>query len=661
MLNNADHEGAVNPRIQVVAGPLRDSVLVLSHADLSIGRDPSNLLSISDLSLSRRHCVLTGNGDGYKIRDLDSRNGTFVNGVAVKESPLHHGDHVSIGDSVFVLLLNEETDQSDASQVRFQDHRAQITAQLNPRDALYLQPERVLHELPATPHLARNLNALLKISRLVHSIRDLEELQSQILNLIFEIVPAERGAVLLDGDGSGRFQSEFGRHRLPALVQPVQVSRTITHQVLENGIAVLGSDVLRSDDLSEVESQVGSSVHSLLCVPLMVFDKVTGCIYLDTMKAAGRFDDEHLQLITAVANISAVALENARRLQWLEHENLRLTTEINLDHNMIGESARMKAVYQLLSRVAPTESTVLIEGASGTGKELAARAIHRNSPRSNKPFVAINCAAIPEGLLESELFGHERGAFTNAVAQKKGRFEMAQGGVVFLDEIGEMSPALQVKLLRVLQEREFDRVGGTRPIKTDIRLIAATNKNLEEAVNAGTFRKDLYYRLNVVPLLMPELQDRLDDIAALAEHFVAKLSKRHNTKAKTISLAAMGCLVNYDWPGNVRELENAIERALVMSPSDVIQPEDLPESLLEKEPPSGAVGGRYHAAIKEAKKHLILDAMQEARGNYTDAAHLLGVHPNYLHRLIRNLDLKKGLQSSPSPKNNQGTTSDVIM
>jgi transcriptional regulator with GAF, ATPase, and Fis domain len=647
----------LNPRIHVVAGPLKESVFVLSKTDLPIGRDPANLLSISDPSLSRRHCVLTRNGDEYTIRDLESRNGTFVNGVAVKETSLHHGDQISIGDSVFVLLLKEHTDNSTSGQVEFDDHKTHATAQLSPQDALYLQPERISRELPSTSRLGRNLNALLNISRVVHTIRDLEQLQAQILNLTFEVVPAERGAILLDGNGTGKFESMFARHRLLSNPQPVQVSRTIARQVLDQRIAILGADVPRSDGLSEVESLVTSNVRSLLCVPLTVFDKVTGCIYLDTTHAAGRFDEEHLQLVTAIAGIAAVALENARHLQWLEQENLRLTTEINLDHNMIGESARMKAVYQLLSRVAPTESTVLIEGASGTGKELAARAIHRNSPRSGKPFVAINCAAIPEGLLESELFGHERGAFTNAIMQKKGRLEVAQGGVVFLDEIGEMASALQVKLLRVLQEREFERVGGTRPITVDIRLIAATNKNLEEAVAAGSFRKDLYYRLNVISLVMPSLQDRRDDIAPLAEHFLAKFSKRCNAKPKTISPAAMACLVNYDWPGNVRELENAIERALVLSPTDVIQPEDLPESVLEKDPPPGVVAARYHTALKEWKKQLILDAMQQAQGNYTEAARLLGVHPNYLHRLIRNLELKKSLQSLPNLQNDTGKIS----
>src|SRR6202050_273148 len=283
--------------------------------------------------------------------------------------------------------------------------------------------------------------------------------------------------------------------------------------------------------------------------------------YRDTCDTASRFDEDHLQLVAAIAGISAVALENARRMQWLEQENLRLSAEITLDHNLIGQCPVMKDVYQFLARVAPTDSNVLLQGESGTGKELAARAIHRNSPRSSKPFVAINCAVIPEGLLESELFGHERGAFTGAVAQKKGRLEIANGGVVFLDEIGELAPALQAKLLRVLQEREFERLGGTRPISIDIRLIAATNQDLAQAVKSGEFRRDLYYRLAVVKMTMPTLRDRKEDIAPLTRHFVSKYIKKLNTKVRRISPEAMSRLVNYDWPGNVRELENAMERA----------------------------------------------------------------------------------------------------
>jgi transcriptional regulator with GAF, ATPase, and Fis domain len=634
----------VEPRLAVVAGPLKDSAVALSSNEFPIGRDPSNLLSISDPSMSRRHCVIKRDGERFKIRDLDSRNGTFVNGSAVKnESWLEHGDQISVGDSVFVLQLNEDGEEPAGGKVEFDDVITHATAQLRPQDVLYLHPDKIQNQLPATSRLARNLNALLKISRVVHAIRDLEQLQTQILDLIFEVSPAERGAILLDGKGGDQFSSVFTRYRLAASSQPVRVSRTIARRVLEEGVAILGADVPASGGLNVVESLVVSNVRSLLCVPLTVFQKVIGCIYLDTTSGAGRFDEDHLQLAAAIAGICAVALENARRQQWLEQENLRLSTEINLEHNMVGDSPRIREVYQLLSRAAPTDSTVLIEGESGTGKELAARALHRNSPRSGRPFVAINCAAIPADLLETELFGHERGAFTGAVTQKKGRLEVADGGTVFLDEIGELAPALQVKLLRVLQEREFERVGGTRPISVDIRLVAATNRDLGEAVKAKTFRQDLYFRLNVVSLVMPPLRERREDIPMLAGYFVDKHSKKCKVKAKTFSEEAMACLVHYDWPGNVRELENAIERALVMSLSDVILPEDLPESLLEKHAPSGVAIAKYHAAVKDLKRKLIVGAVEEAKGNYTEAARLLGVHPNYLHRLIKNLDLKSEL------------------
>jgi transcriptional regulator with GAF, ATPase, and Fis domain len=339
-----------------------------------------------------------------------------------------------------------------------------------------------------------------------------------------------------------------------------------------------------------------------------------------------------------------VALENARHIEWLVSENQRLIADFNIEHNMVGESQAMRDVLQFISKVAPTDSTVLLAGESGTGKELVARAIHQNSKRANKPFMAVNCAALAESLLESELFGHEKGSFTGALALKKGRLEIADGGTVFLDEIGELSLPLQVKLLRVLQEREFERVGGTRTIKVDIRLITATNKNLEEAVSAGTFRQDLYYRLNVVSMEMPPLRERQDDIPLLANYFAAKYGEKCNRRITGISAEAQSRLLSYDWPGNVRELENAIERAVVLGTTDRLLLEDLPESVLESEPAATTPGTKYHDAVAQTKKQIILNAMQQAKGNYTEAAKLLGVHANYLHRLIRNLNLKDRLK-----------------
>jgi Nif-specific regulatory protein len=342
--------------------------------------------------------------------------------------------------------------------------------------------------------------------------------------------------------------------------------------------------------------------------------------------------------------MAAVAWKNVQHVEWLESENRRLQQDLNIEHDMVGESAPMREVYQFIAKVASTDSTVLIRGESGTGKELVARAIHHNGPRAGKPFVAINCAALTETLLESELFGHEKGAFTGAVAQKKGKLEVADGGTLFLDEVAELAPTLQAKLLRVLQAREFERVGGTRPIKVDIRLMAATNKDLAAAIKAGTFRQDLYYRLNVVSLTMPPLRERREDIPLLARFFAAKYSQKCKRRIMGISAEARQCLMNYDWPGNVRELENAIERAVVMGSSDLICPEDLPEAVLETESPTGAPITEFHEAVKQTKKQLILMAIEQTGGNYTEAAKLLGLHPNYLHRLIRNLNLKAALK-----------------
>jgi transcriptional regulator with GAF, ATPase, and Fis domain len=634
----------LRPRLLVLSGPLRDSTIPLAEGEVTIGREASNGIAVVDPSVSRKHCALVGQDGRFRVRDLDSRNGTLVNGTVIEEQPLEHGDEIGAGDSTFLFLLHED-DVTAQGRVEFEDgQRTAETTVIHPKDVVYLQPDRLLRELPATSQIARNLNALLKISRVVHAIRDLEDLQGQLLDLIFEVVPASRGAILLADKEGHQFNSLFARMRQAGQTPLVKVSRTVARQVLEQGIAILGTDVAGSGELRQVESLAASQVRSLLCVPLSVFQRVIGCIYVDSNTPGMGLHEDHLQLVTAIAGISAVALENARRLQWLEQENERLTVEVSQERSLVGEGAQMKEVYQFLKRVAPTDSTVLIEGESGTGKELAARALHRNSPRANKPFVAINCAAIPETLLESDLFGHERGAFTSAVGMKKGRLEIADSGVVFLDEIGELAPGLQVKLLRVLQEREFERVGGTHPIKVDIRVIAATNSNLEQAVRDGAFRKDLYYRLAVLKVTMPTLRERREDIPMLARHFVQKHAKRCKVKPRPISREALSCLQNYDWPGNVRELENAIERALVLGSSDMILPEDLPESLLERTPAPDMTEAKYHAAVKELKKQLILDAVEQTQGSYADAARILGVHPNYLHRLIRNLELKETLR-----------------
>ena len=643
---NCDKKGRevrkLRPRLLVLSGPLKDSTIPLPEGEITIGREASNGIAVTDPSVSRKHCLVSWQDGRFRVRDLDSRNGTQVNGAGVEEQWLQHGDQIATGDSSFLFLLEDEDIAPAAGRVEFED--AQFTAEttiIHPRDVVYLQPDRLLRELPATSRVARNLNALLKISRIVHAIRDLNDLQGQLLDLIFEVVPAGRGAILLADKEGQQFNSMFARMRQAGQAPLVKVSRTVARQVLEQGIAILGSDVPGSDDLREVESLAASQVRSLLCVPLTVFQRVIGCIYLDSDSLSNRLNEEHLQLVTAIAGISAVALENARRLQWLEQENERLTVEISQERSLVGEGARMKEVYQFLKRAAPTDSTVLIEGESGTGKELAARALHRNSPRASKPFVAINCAAIPETLLESDLFGHERGAFTGAASQKKGRLEVADGGVVFLDEIGELAPALQVKLLRVLQEREFERVGGLHPIKVDIRLIAATNSNLEQSVREGKFRQDLYYRLAVLKITMPTLRDRREDIPMLVRHFVQKHAKRCKVKPRPISREALSCLVNYDWPGNVRELKNTLESLIILGGKRTLSREDLPPKFFRDvsalvEAPSG----ENDLNLKGLSKQAIMKALEACRGNRTEAARQLGISRRTLHRRLNEFGLR---------------------
>jgi len=614
------------PRLAAIAGKLKGAIFAINEDALVIGRETAANLCIADASVSRRHSKIEKKDDGFVITDLESLNGTFINDVPVKSRRLEHGDRVRIGDSQFLFLTHDGEATSKSSDVRLDEAHvvSGSTVQIRFDDALYL--------------MARDLSALMKVSTTINSIRGLDDLLQRLLELLFEVVPAQRGAILLTNEGSFETSLVFGLDRARGKDQAVTVSRTIVQQVLRDGVALLANDGASESELA-TESLISTRAHSVMCVPLILFDRKLGVLYLDTTLPRDQFNRDHLQLVAAIAGIAAVAIENARQFEWLETENERLLADVNIEHNMVGEGAAMQRVYHFISKVAPTDSTVLICGESGTGKELAARAMHRNSKRAQKPFMAVNCAALNESLLESELFGHEKGSFTGAFAQKKGRLEVADGGTVFLDEIGELTQPLQVKLLRVLQEREFERVGGTVTIKVDLRVIAATNKNLEEAIEAGEFRQDLYYRLNVVSLEMPALRDRREDIMLLANYFADKYGTRCNRKLKGFSPEARACLTSYDWPGNVRELENAIERSVVLGTTDLILPEDLPEAVLESELSSTSTL-KYHEAVTQTKKQIILRAIEEAKGSYTEAARLLGVHPNYLHRLIRNLDLK---------------------
>ena len=400
----------MKPRLAAITGKLKDTVIAMNEGPVLIGRQTGASLRIKNAAVSRRHAMIQKDGDKFIIADLDSRNGTFVNDTPVKRCELHHGDRVQIGESQFFFLLEEGDEHAQTSEIRFEDSQilGGSAVRMTYSDALYL--------------MARDLSALMKISTTINSIRGLDELQRRLLDLLFEVVPARRGVILLRASQTGpldEFVSMTGLDRVSGTTQAINVSRTIIRRVLKDGAALLIGDEDESESLN-TDSLIAAQSRSVLCVPLMMVDRALGVVYLDTDDPQAKFDENHLQLVTAIAAIAAVALENARHIEELQSENERLQRDANIEHSMVGESPLLQKVFQLISKVAPADSTVLISGESGTGKELAARAIHRNSKRADKPFVAVNCAALAESLLESELFGHEKGAFTGALAQKKG-------------------------------------------------------------------------------------------------------------------------------------------------------------------------------------------------------------------------------------------------
>jgi Nif-specific regulatory protein len=626
------------------SGPLRKSEFSLAPENF-IGRGAGSTICLEDPSVSPNHCKIELRNGRHVLTDLDTQSGTFVNGIPIKERELQPGDEVTIGSSVF-LFKDEKPEYPPCGSVELVEEVTNVKpVDAHHHELLNLQPES-LAALPQAARMARNLSALLQISRTIGSLRDEESLPWQLLGLIFDVIPAERGAILLMEEDSREIRSQVAWDRVAGPDHRVPISNEVVRRVIEEGVSLLDSGVHGpvSSNVIAMDRQPSQPQRSLLCVPLISKQKPIGIIYLESKNSATALTEDDLQLLTAIAGLGVMGIENARQYEQLGSENQRLRAEVSLTHDMVGCSAKMREVYQFIERVAPRDSTVLINGESGTGKELAARAIHKNSSRKHQPFVALNCAALTETLLESELFGHEKGAFTSAISQKKGFLEVAEGGTIFLDEIGELSPILQAKLLRVLQEREFVRVGGTRPIKINVRFLAATNKDLQKAVREEKFRADLFHRLNVISIVLPSLREHPEDIPTLAEHFAAMHAKNCNRVIKGISHDALACLMQYDWPGNIRELENAMERAVVVGNTERIFAEDLPENVLDCAKPEGENSTNYHDAIRNLKKQLILGAMEQASGNITEAAKLLGVHANYLHRLMRNLELRPALK-----------------
>ncbi len=423
----------------------------------------------------------------------------------------------------------------------------------------------------------KELQLLFEVSRALDTSMDLRDVVGPVLKLLHDHLGLIRGTLSLVNRQTGEIFVEAAHGLSASQVQRglYKPGEGVTGRVIQTGkpavIPRLSEDPLFLDR-TQARRNLSKDDISFICVPIKLGNEVLGALSVDRPVADGVSLDEDVRLVSIIASMIAQAVRLRQSAQEererLLQDNLRLQDELKerfKPANIIGNSRAMQAVYDMIAQVSRSDTTVLIRGESGTGKELVANAIHYNSMRAGKPFIKVNCAALPETILESELFGHEKGAFTGALAQRKGRFELADGGTIFLDEVGDFTPATQIKLLRVLQEREFERVGGTGTIKVDVRVIAATNRNLEELISEDTFRQDLYYRLNVFPIHIPPLHERRSDILLLADHFVEKYSRINHKNIRRISTPAIDMLMAYHWPGNVRELENCVERAVLLS------------------------------------------------------------------------------------------------
>jgi Nif-specific regulatory protein len=492
----------------------------------------------------------------------------------------------------------------------------------------------------SAPEVRREVNELsllYEISRILESSMDLRDVFGPVLNTISNNTGIVRGVITLLNRKTGEIsiesaiglssdQKKRGRYKL---------GEGVTGKVVQSGKPAVIKRISEEPlflDKTRARTNIDWEDVSFLCVPIKLGNEVIGTLSVDRLFSEDASLEEDLRLFSVIASMISQAVRLRQQAQEsrekLLEENTRLQEELKHRYhpaNIIGNSHAMQEVYDLIFQVAKSDTTVLLQGESGTGKELVAYAIHYASPRALAPFIRVNCAALPETIIESELFGHEKGAFTGALFERKGRFELAHGGTLFLDEIGDLSASTQIKLLRVLQEREFERVGGIKTIKINVRIIAATNRDLEQLVNRTKFREDLYYRLNVFPIHLPPLRERKTDILLLADHFIEKYSKASGRNIRRISTPAIDMLMAYHWPGNVRELENCIERAVLMSNDDVIHGHHLPPTLQTAEASDTIPKGSLDDTLRAVEKEALLDALKSSRGNMAKAARILDI------------------------------------
>jgi len=491
---------------------------------------------------------------------------------------------------------------------------------------------------------------LFDISQRLIQTRQLKDDLPTILRMIVEYLKAERSFLSIFNRENSQIHIEaaYGLSSAQQARGKYNLGEGITGKVVEMARPVVIEKISKSSlflNKTNQETLKDGKELSAICIPIVDNAKVVGTLSVVRIFNPRISFDEDIRMLTIIGSMIGYSVrsrqERMEELELLKQKNLELESKLSglKNLNMIGNSSKMKDVYSLVQMVGKTNSTVLIRGESGVGKELVADAIHMASTRADKPFVKVNCSALPESLIESELFGHEKGAFTGAETQRKGRFELADKGTIFLDEIGDIPLSAQVKILRIIQQRQFERLGGTQTISTDVRIIAATNRNLEEMIKDGEFREDLYYRINVFPIFIPSLRERRNDIPLLVDHFIEKFNKENNSKIKRITTSALNMLMVYSWPGNIRELENCIERACILSTDNVIHSYNLPPSLQTADSTNTSAKGGMMYTVEQVEQQLIREALTTTKGNIVKAAENLKITERMLGTRIKKYNI----------------------
>ncbi|MDJ0974908.1 MAG: sigma 54-interacting transcriptional regulator [Planctomycetota bacterium] len=622
------------------------TVFEIDKEKILVGRSAENDISVMDLRASRLHCRMERHGAQYLVVDLGSQNGTRLNGHLVDRSALKVGDEIGVGNA------------------RIWFEKAPPPEAVDTRDTMVGS----LKELAGGADQDRLLR-LIRIVKALNSELRVESMLKIIIDHLVEITQAERGFLVINqGDGQPAAKVARNFEQEDVADPEVAFSQTIVNKVMQTGDPVVTANAVEDDRFSDTLSVNAIRVRSVMCLPFKLKGNTIGAVYVDNRLQKGAFADSELETLTTLADLAAAAIENARlyekvSTQAKELEDLNRRLELRVENQsreltevrdrlrsagapegvypqIVGQSTAMRDVLRLLDKIVQTEEPVLITGESGTGKELIAKAIHAKGPRARKPFLSENCAALTDTLLESELFGHVRGAFTGADRDKKGLFELADSGTLFLDEVADMSPDMQKKLLRTLQEGEIRPVGGKGVKKVDVRIVSASNKKLETLVRAGEFREDLYYRLRVLTIDLPPLRERKGDVPLLIEHFLNLHALGGHPK--DLGSDVMEVLAAYDWPGNIRELENEVKRMVALS-DDVIELGVLSDVVKRGarggfDPDDGPVRNLLEL-VEQVERHEIAKALGSAKGNKTRAADLLGISRFTLQRKLDKYDM----------------------